>query len=1165
MARDNSQNLGNGSPRLFDPLVTRALEDPGNGSILYETQDGSLTNDSSLGVSSSFKYDGTNVGIKNTQQLNVDWSAFENHTFFNSAQVKTNVAFEKILNEYPFDGKKQAVELFLDDLTGFERWVFDNFPKNKDYLFFSGTQPGETSGGTYVTVQDIAGTAYPNASSDLTAESKLSLGYDSLSVEFFLWLPEQANSSSIIFDAHTPSPTTSNGIGYGVVLYNTSSTDQVNVGFTVVSESIGYEKTMTLTKGQWNHIAWVWDRSPASSRVLGYKNGILEVDTDHVPEFSAINTYGSNVYIGSGSAFTQTSFTPLTTLSGAIDEFRVWSDVRTADEINSYKEKAIFAQDNLELYYKFNEPSGLSTNIVIDYSDSSLHGKLSITGQTLGVRDVTKTALGLPGNPMLWEKELYSPILFPDNSDVVTLNTNLLVSASNYDNFNPNLITRLIPPHYLQEGKFLDGFEVPEGDIIDLPTAGTDPKSSNKGATQVLLLMLYTMAKFFDEVKLFTQAFADLQFVDYDTDDTVPDAFLQNLAERNGLVLPPLFQGSTIEQFVEGENLEEGITTSENSLQKIQNEIWRRILVNMQDFISSKGTIHSVKSFIRSIGVDPDSTLRIKEYGGPSVRSLDFVRETKTETTTMLDFSNGGVLSSSYLVASGTRTEPGYPTPSTSTPPSPIVIENNLLTSGSFSYEGTYKMNPNSSYTSQSLVSMYTSVGPSFILLNEEMLNVNVVANNGGPLTLYTDHVGVTPTLSMSVDANLFDGDVWYVSFGRIRPDDTSAPWYDSSFDTAPTEVSCSWFLRAAKQFNGEIIESYNTASFYKDSSEPNNIWSSLFYDSPAAYNPSGSYFLIGNRPVTLDSSGFGALNDDSLPNIVRTSDFDGKVTQIRFWSKYLTDTEYPEHVRNFRSVGVENPKTNFNFNTLNSGSWERLRLDASTDQIVTASNASGEIILTDFTQNNFELYGSGFPATSSVIVPETIRYSYISPAFDEAVTTEKVRVRGYLDYDKVQETPWAEQAPAYSIPASESPTDNQKFSIDFSVIDALDQDIITIFSTLNELDNAIGNPELMFSEDYPCLQDLRMVYFNKLTDQMNLKSFFDIFKWFDTNIGTFVEQLLPRKTKFLGTNYVIQSHMLERSKVQYKFEDMYVGSSNRNGLKTDILLQFIQGQFGRY
>ena len=45
-------------------------------------------------------------GFFSTQQLeSVDFSKFEEHVFFDSAIEKTNYAFKKIFNDYPYDGK----------------------------------------------------------------------------------------------------------------------------------------------------------------------------------------------------------------------------------------------------------------------------------------------------------------------------------------------------------------------------------------------------------------------------------------------------------------------------------------------------------------------------------------------------------------------------------------------------------------------------------------------------------------------------------------------------------------------------------------------------------------------------------------------------------------------------------------------------------------------------------------------------------------------------------------------------------------------------------------------------------------------------------------------------------------------------------------------------
>ena len=65
-------------------------------------------------------------------------------------------------------------------------------------------------------------------------------------------------------------------------------------------------------------------------------------------------------------------------------------------------------------------------------------------------------------------------MLFPSYADVITLNSALLVSASDYDYSNSNLITRLIPPHYLLEAATAEGFETEKADIGDAIVSSTD-------------------------------------------------------------------------------------------------------------------------------------------------------------------------------------------------------------------------------------------------------------------------------------------------------------------------------------------------------------------------------------------------------------------------------------------------------------------------------------------------------------------------------------------------------------------------------------------------------------------------------------------------------------------------------------------------------------------
>jgi hypothetical protein len=61
------------------------------------------------------------------------------------------------------------------------------------------------------------------------------------------------------------------------------------------------------------------------------------------------------------------------------------------------------------------------------------------------------------------------------------------------------------------------------------------------------------------------------------------------------------------------------------------------------------------------------------------------------------------------------------------------------------------------------------------------------------------------------------------------------------------------------------------------------------------------------------------------------------------------------------------------------------------------------------------------------------------------------------------------------------------------------------------------------------------------------------------------IVQLVPRKTDYLGTNFVIESHMLERAKMEYHFTDIYMGENSRSGLKGTILLRQLVGDLKRF
>jgi hypothetical protein len=73
------------------------------------------------------------------------------------------------------------------------------------------------------------------------------------------------------------------------------------------------------------------------------------------------------------------------------------------------------------------------------------------------------------------------------------------------------------------------------------------------------------------------------------------------------------------------------------------------------------------------------------------------------------------------------------------------------------------------------------------------------------------------------------------------------------------------------------------------------------------------------------------------------------------------------------------------------------------------------------------------------------------------------------------------------------------------------------------------------------------------------------MFKWFDTALGSLIEQLVPKKAKFLGVNFVVESHVLERNRFRYLFDDIYLLALERNTDRGNLFLSQVAGTMKKF
>ena len=210
-------------PGVFRPTVSRGTDGAVPEVKFLSRQD----LESGISFSDYFIYDQESGFIKSTQQVPVDYSQFENHTFFNSAQTNVNVAFNNIINKYPFDGTRQDYEKYLNGLTGFENYVLTQFPRNIGFVVFSGSAGVNSSDGNNIEVKDFSGAEFLGFSSDKSGKSVLALNQSSYTIESKLFLPPIENGNEVICQKLSGSN------GYTLAVLSSTSTASASVVFAI--------------------------------------------------------------------------------------------------------------------------------------------------------------------------------------------------------------------------------------------------------------------------------------------------------------------------------------------------------------------------------------------------------------------------------------------------------------------------------------------------------------------------------------------------------------------------------------------------------------------------------------------------------------------------------------------------------------------------------------------------------------------------------------------------------------------------------------------------------------------------------------------------------------------------------------------------------------------
>ena len=304
--------------------------------------------------------------------------------------------------------------------------------------------------------------------------------------------------------------------------------------------------------------------------------------------------------------------------------------------------------------------------------------------------------------------------------------------------------------------------------------------------------------------------------------------------------------------------------------------------------------------------------------------------------------------------------------------------------------------------------------------------------------------------------------------------------------------------------------------------------------------------------------------------------DFGGTVSHMRFWTKALERADQIEHAYNPYAVSIANPVNSFAFpnkpivqlnsggtayetiplgdfagdydGSLPEGSWERIRQAFDMNQ-GTTTFAGGQLELTDSTQNNDHAIVYGVDGGYFL---DDFFFTIVPPDFDSNSSTNKIRIRSFEDKQTAKDN-FAHHGTLYELPF-ETGVDDRRFSIEASLVHALNEDIINVVGNAKILNEYLGAPELEYAVEYPEVKKLMDIYFNRLTDRVNYNAIIEFQRWFNNNFAELVEQFIPHTADFLGINFVIESHMLERHKMEYKQGDVHVDIRDRQAFSQEPL-----------
>ena len=1044
-------------------------------------------------------------GFFSTQQLeSVDFSNFEEHVFFDSAIEKTNYAFKKIFNDFPYDGTKNDLINYLNNLDGYTKYILQKvFLKNIGYLRFDGTYQ--------IDIIDRNGSLLNDYKKQIkTGLLNLHNNFN-FSFDFWIYPTSTNNDNQIIFQKY------SNNKGYTLFLKDFAN-NKCNICFLIKNEDkvkhcFIKNSSDYLKLNEWNHVNITFesslDENKGSTSQI-YINSIpvktINSDNDIIKFDNSFNIVKCT--IGNGNYVTNSSFSYLSGENndfhfiGLLDEFRVFSnESRSREIIAKEKNENITSKETLRLYYRFNEPSGNFTNntLILDYSGNKLHGMSSLSQSNIslmrGIYNDIKS-------PLKYEKLDNNPVLFPSNEEAINIQDNIIADAKRYDLNNPNSFWKLLPKNLFVEGSDFDNIDETYITEEKINSSANLFKTKSK-ANQKMVNLFVIWSRFFDQFKLYIDSISKVIDVNYDT--------LNNNKKLDGILLPMALKLSGFDfreilpypilEKLNNKNLTHEEVISDISIRQIQNNLWQRFLINSRDYLMTKGTLSSINSVFNSFGLESSRFISIKEFNGQNKFNIDNNLYPKKISHKEIDFGCGKNLFEDASADSSTNN------PSAK---NRLLLQtstiNDFNVSEEWSIECLYSFDSfkKEIYNNkQSLLRIDNNISGS----NFSRPHINIVferlnnKNEYGNIKVYINDINSNDNIDVIEIKNIhfLNGNINYINLNRELIDN---------------------IVQNNKYYKYKLTISGIANTFYSKEVKSNYFETKKDITSKSQID---QVLSIGkyNSYETATDPGY-------LSNMSYETEFQGKISNLRVYNTSLSEEEIFLKCKSINTIstnsGIENVILNMDiYKDLSSyikNNNDTYTINSFVEKIQTniINLHQGKDInsFNPFTVRKIEILSQN----SEIDFPRSNNHIYIND-FESDIFKKQ-----YNNLN-VSNTPRVSPDYLYS-------KDN-RLSIDFSLVNFINQDILKIINVNKEFSEKISQISNVYEDSYKDLYNFRENYFNRLEKEINIPDIYQMYKYFDNILEELLYECVPSKIRYKGFNFVYESHSLERNKYQYK------------------------------